>query len=235
MNTRTIHVVWLAGLALTGCGVGGDVKKQPDSAVRVEASSADEIVLGPESLKLRQIRVAEVEVKQVALEEVRAPGKVELDPNRVSHLLMPVPGRIREVLVKLGDAVSEGQTILLIESPEAVTAATAHRHSLAELRQARSAQAKAEKDLARIKDLYEHRAAALKDVSNAENDLTQAQTAVEQVQAQEEEARQRLAMLGLQPDGNPGTVAVHAPIRGKVLEIGVAPGEYRLSRGVAEP
>ena len=222
-----MHVAWLAALALTGCGGGGEAKKQPDSAVRVEASPADEVVLGPGSLKLRQIRVAEVEVKEVALEEVRAPGKVELDPNRVSHLLMPVPGRIREVLVKLGDAVSEGQTILLIESPEAVAAATAHRHSLAELRQAKSAQAKAEKDLARIKDLYDHRAAALKNVSDAENDLVQAQAAVEQVQALEEENGHRMEMLGLLPAGDPRSLAVHAPIQGKVLEIGVAPGEYR--------
>ena len=227
MNTRAMHFAWLAALALTGCGAGGEVKKQPDTSIQAAAKPADEVALEPGSPKLKQIRVAQVEVKEVASDEVRAPGKVELDPNRVSHLLMPVPGRVREVLVKLGDTVSEGQTILMIESPEAVTAATAHRHSLAELRQARSAQAKAEKDLTRIKDLYDHRAAALKNVSDAENDLVQAQAAVEQVQAQEEENRHRLDMLGLLPDGDPRSVAVHAPIRGKVLEIGVAPGEYR--------
>lgn len=227
MKTLAMHIAWLAALALAGCGGGGEAKKQPDSSVQAEVKAADEVALEPGSPKLRQIRVAQVEMKEVALEEVKAPGKVELDPNRVSHLLMPVPGRVREVLVKLGDAVSEGQTLLVIESPEAVAAATAHRHSLAEQRQAQSAQAKAERDLSRIKDLYDHRAAALKDVSNAENDLVQAQTAVEQAQAQEEESRRRLEMLGLRPDGDPRSVAVRAPIRGKVLEIGVAPGEYR--------
>lgn len=227
MKNLAMHMAWLTALALTGCGAGGEAKKQADTSARVEVKPAGEVTLEPGSPKLRQIRVAQVEVKEAASDEVRAPGKVELDPNRVSHLLMPVPGRVREVLVKLGDAVSEGQTLMTIESPEAVTADTAHRRSLAELRQAKSAQAKAEKDLSRIKDLYEHRAAALKDVSNAENDLVQAQAAVEQVQAQEEETRQRLEMLGLRPDGNPRSVAVRAPIQGKVLEIGVAPGEYR--------
>ena len=222
-----MHVAWLAALALAGCGTGGEANKRPDTSVPVAVSPAGEVALEPGSAKLKQIRVAQVEVREVSLEEIRAPGKVELDPNRVSHLLMPVPGRVREVLVKLGDAVLEGQTLMTIESPEAVSAAAAHRRSLAELRQAKSAQAKAEKDLSRIRDLYEHRAAALKDFSNAENDLVQAQAAVEQVQSQEEETRQRLEMLGLRPDGNPGSVAVRAPIQGKVLEIGVAPGEYR--------
>ena len=66
-----------------------------------------------------------------------------------------------------------------------------------------------------------------KDVTNAENDLVQAQSEVQAGQAEEEEARKRLEVLGLKPDGNEREVAVRAPIAGKVLEIAVAPGEYR--------
>lgn len=140
---------------------------------------------------------------------------------------MPVPGRIREVLVKLGDPVTEGQPLVTIESPEAGLAMTASTQAQAQVRQAQAALSKAEKDLARARDLYEHRAAALKDVVTAENDLAQAQSAVEQTQAAAVEALHRLEMLGLHASPHTHQVSVRAPLSGKVLEIAVAPGEYR--------
>lgn len=168
-----------------------------------------------------------VEVRELPWEEVTAPGKVEVNPNRVSHVLMPVAGRIREVFVKLGDAVTEGQPLLTVESPDAGVAVTAYMQAQAQLRLAKSALAKAEKDLSRARDLYEHRAAALKDVSSAEQELAQAQSTVEQTQAGAEQTLHRLEMLGLRPGFHTHEVCVRAPIRGKVLEIAVAPGEYR--------
>jgi len=196
----------------------------PSSALTLDQNR---VVLPANSPKLRQIRIAPVELKEIALEEVTAPGKLEANPNRISRVVMPVAGRIRQVLVRLGDSVMEGQPVLTIESPEASAATRAHRQAQAQLRQAQSAQAKSEKDLSRVRDLHEHRAAALKDVLSAENDLAQAQSAVDQAQAGVEEALRRLQMLGLGPGAEAREVAAPAPISGKILEIAVAPGEYR--------
>ena len=152
---------------------------------------------------------------------------MEANPNRISRVLAPVSGRVRHVAAGLGDAVSEGQVLLTMESAEAGTAFSVQTQAQAHLRQARAALSKAEKDLARVRDLYEHRAAALKEVAGAENDLTQAQAEVEEAEAELQSARYRIEALGLKPESPTREVAVRAPIAGKVLEISVAPGEYR--------
>jgi cobalt-zinc-cadmium efflux system membrane fusion protein len=196
-----------------------------DSATRI--SDANRITLPPDSPQLKQIHIAPVVMKEFPLDEVTAPGKVEANPNRISHVLAPVPGRVRSVRVVLGDKVEEGQPLLTIESPEAGAAEMNYMQTQAQLRQSKSALAKAEKDLSRIRELYEHRATALKEVLNAENELAQAQSAADQSRAAADEALHRLEMLGLHPENHTHEVVVRAPIGGKVLEIAVAPGEYR--------
>lgn len=216
--------VWL--LSTAGCGSEA-VQSRAVPAPAQEASDENRIVLPADSPKLQQMRLATVELREVLEEVVSAPGKVELNPNRVSRVLMPVAGRIRAVLVGLGDAVKEGQPLIGVDSPDANTALAAFSQAEAHLRQAASAQSKAEKDLARVKELYAFRAAALKDVTSAENDLVQAQATVESSRADVDQARQRLEVLGLKPGGENREVMVRAPISGKVLELAVAPGEYR--------
>jgi cobalt-zinc-cadmium efflux system membrane fusion protein len=228
MKAGSICLLAGSALAVLSCGCG---QKPGRSAAATpppsEARAGDLVSLPPGSPALQQIRAAVVERREIPSAELIAPGTVEVNPNRVSRVVMPVPGRVRAVLVKLGDAVSEGQRLLTLESPEADSARSAFTQADAKLRQALSTQAKAEKDLARIKDLYEHRAAALKDVASAENDVVQAEAAVEQNRAELEEARERLEVLGLKPGEQTREVTVRAPIAGKVLEIAVTPGEYR--------
>ncbi len=228
MSKPALLLSFLAVVAWMTCGCSTNAARSSTASSSSRGTTQDDrVFLPPGSPKLKQISTAAVQLQDVPREEITAPGKVELDPNRVSRVLMPVPGRVRSVLVKLGDAVSEGQQLLVVESPEASSAVAAFSQAEARLRQAISEQAKAEKDSDRVKALYEHRAAALKDVQNAENDLVRAQSAVVQSQAEVEEAQQRLGMLGLKPDGRSRDVFVRAPIDGKVLEIAVAPGEYR--------
>lgn len=214
-------VCWIAG-----CG-SQDRAAPPAPANPSARHTGEEIVLGEGSAKLSQIRSAAVALHMAPWDEFEAPGKVEVDPNRVSHVLMPVPGRVRQVLVRLGDAVEEGQPLLIIESPEVSTAFADYRQAQAELRRAEANLAKAGRDLGRIRDLFEHRAAAQRDVWAAENEVAQAQAALEQARAEEEQARHRLEILGLSPSQASLQLTVRAPITGKILDIAVAPGEYR--------
>jgi cobalt-zinc-cadmium efflux system membrane fusion protein len=214
-------------LALCGCGkVETTSTAGRPAEAAPPATERDLIVLPPDSPKLNRIRVEPVRKMDFPSEEVVAPGKIEANPNRISRVVMPVAGRVRQVLVHLGDAVTEGQPLLVVDSPDAGAAMTAYRQAQAQQRQARSLLSKAEKDLARIRELYQHRATALKDVTAAENDQAQAQSAVEQSQAACDDAVHRLSLLGLKP-GEPADVTVRAPLPGKVLEIAVVPGEYR--------
>jgi membrane fusion protein, heavy metal efflux system len=179
------------------------------------------------SPKLDRIRVEPVRNAEFALEEVIVPGKVEANPNRISRVLTPVAGRVRRVLVQLGEAVAEGQPVVAVESAEVGAALAAHTQAQSELRQARSALNKAEADVARVKDLYAHRAVAQKELLTAENEARQQQFEVEQRESAATETVHRLEMLGIEPAHHTHELLVRAPISGKVLEIAVAPGEHR--------
>jgi membrane fusion protein, heavy metal efflux system len=207
-----------------------------DKAKAVEATASKptnagsetaEVILPPDSPKLKRIRVEPVRLAEVPLDEVVAPGKIEINPNRLSRVLMPVPGRVRQVLVRLGDGVKEGTPLLRLESPEVSAATSAYRQAEAAVSRAQAALLKAESDLERLRDLYENRAVAKKEVISAESLLAQAKADVQQAQATKSEAQRRLEILGLKPGEFGQEVIVRAPITGKVLEISVAPGEYR--------
>jgi cobalt-zinc-cadmium efflux system membrane fusion protein len=166
-------------------------------------------------------------MSQVPEAEVVAPGKVVINPNRISRIGLPVPGRVVAVEVQLGDAVTEGQPLLRVESPEAEEAVTRTYQAEAAQSQARAALNKAQADLDRFRDLYQHGATAKKEVLNAEAELTRAQAALKDVMAGLEQARRRLSILGLNGDGFGQYVIVRSPISGKILDLQVVRGEFR--------
>jgi cobalt-zinc-cadmium efflux system membrane fusion protein len=216
----------MAGLALL-CAACGDAASAPPKAAdsRTAATSDADVITVPAGAE--QVRTAAVESADVPLDEVVAPARVGIDPNRVSRVLLPVAGRIAEVMAKLGDRVERGQAVVTVESPDADAAVGAARQAEAAERQAAAAQIKAEADVARVKDLLEHGAAAQKDLLAASNDRAQALAAVESARAAREQAHRRIELLGLRPFAFGQRVTVRAPIDGTVLELSVAPGEYR--------
>jgi cobalt-zinc-cadmium efflux system membrane fusion protein len=206
-------------------------EEQPVSA----AAPASGEVRGPDgtvtfpadSPKLRQIKLETVRTAAVPVDVVTSPGKIEANPNLVSRVVLPLPGRIESVRVRLGDAVKRGETLLTLESPDADAAESAYRQSEASVTQAKANLNKAEADLARANDLFQHNAVAKKDQLTAENALAQSKAALEQAEAAREQTTRRLRLLGLKPGLFGQKVMVSAPISGKVLEMSVAPGEYR--------
>ena len=108
---------------------------------------------------------------------------MEVNPNRVAHVLLPLQGRIAKVYVKIGDAVRQGQTLLELESPDADVAMSTYLQAGAALTQARSVAAKSQADVDRTRDLFENNAVAKKDLLNAKTMSTQANAAIEQAEA----------------------------------------------------
>jgi len=220
--------------ALCLASIGCNHVEKPAAASRAGTEREPGLIVIPAgSPQLAQIRVEPVAMGKFNLEEVVAPGKVEANPNRIARVLAPIGGRVRQVWVTLGDAVTEGQPLLSIESPEASALLAMHAQLQAELTQARSSLKKASADLSRLRDLYDHRAVALKEVLEAENEETQAQAAVAQATARIEECVARLTLLGLEPGQRHREVVVRAPIAGKVMEIAVVPGEFRNDSGAS--
>lgn len=230
MRITSITLISLT-LLPTGCGPGSTSASRADSQ-HTEASNGARrdgniIRFDPNSPQLQKIRSAAVEQAEVPVEELSAPGKVELNPGRVSRVSLPVAGRVREVLVGLGDAVRQGQTILTVESPDVSSTQSAWRQAEANISQAKATVAKSEADSARAQDLLANRAIAQKEVLAAETVLAQAKASLEQATASRDEALRKLQLFGLTPDGKDQLVNVRAPVPGKVVDISVTPGEFR--------
>jgi cobalt-zinc-cadmium efflux system membrane fusion protein len=185
------------------------------------------VAIPPNSPQLKDLRVEAVRDQNVVADEVVAPGRVGVNPNRVSRVLPPVQGRVLEVMAKLGDFVEQGQPLLSLDSPDADAAISTYLQAEATERQVKVALTKAEADFRRTGDLYEHKAVAEKDVLGAQNDLAQAKANAETSRAASEQARRKLELLGLRPGEFRQPTVVRAPISGKVIEVNVTRGEYR--------
>lgn len=223
---------WAAAiLALTGCGskpeaVDAKTVESPKPApVRTGPNAL--VVLDPQAPELRQISIEPIRAIPIPADEISAPAKIEANPNRVSHALLPVPGRIVQVLVRLGDSVVQGQPVVTIESPAVAEAAAAMISAEALLRQAKVGATKAEADLARVTDLFEHQAVARKEVLAAETAASLSKSTVEQAESARQQAKRRLELLGLKSGNYQQHVSVAAPVSGKVLEISAVDGEFR--------
>jgi len=191
-----------------------------------------EVIVPPGSPQAAQLKIEPVSMRNLAVDEVTAPGRIGIDPNRSSRLLLPVAGRVVAVLAKVGDSVEEGQPVLSVDSPDADAAIAAALQAEAAERQAQAALGKSDADLARTTELYEHHAVAQKDLLGAQNDQAQARAALETARAALQQTRRKLELLDLKLSGESRQlVRVRAPISGKVLEVNVAPGEYRNDTG----
>jgi membrane fusion protein, heavy metal efflux system len=223
---------------LAGCESGQKAASAPAQTPQAEPGV---VIIPPDSPKLAQIRVEPIRLEEMPAGEVTAPGKVEVNLNRISRVPLPVAGRVTRVMVKLGDGVAAGQPLLMLESPDANAATTTYRQSEAAvtqanaaLSQANAALVKAQADYDRSSDLLEHGSVAKKEVINADSSLKQSKAAVElasagveQAKAARAQALKALDMLGIEPGDAKPQVVVRSPLAGKVLDIGIVAGEYR--------
>lgn len=200
---------------------------QPAAANSTPASEDNIVHLGPNAPELKMMTVEPVRAAPVPSDEVTAPAKIAANPNRVAHAVLPAPGRIVRVLVKLGDSVTRGQPVVTAESPAITDAEYGYSQAETAVRQAELACAKAEADLTRLNDLFEHQAVAQKEVLAARTTLALSQSAIEQAKATREQARRRLELLGLKAGQFQQHLTITAPISGKVLAVGVVEGEFR--------
>ena len=204
-----------------------DPSQIQENSAKPPTRSGDMLRFKDHSPHLSRLRVATVEASDVPLEQVIAPGKIEVNPSRLSRVALPVPGRVNDVLVMLGDQVRQGQAILTLESSEVSAAQSALRQADANVSQAKANLAKAEADLERVRDLLANRAIAQKEVLAAETVVTQASASLEQALASRDEAQRKMRIYGLRPGKTEQFITVRAPVSGKVTEVAIVPGEFR--------
>ena len=199
MKKNILLVMGITAIAwLASCGQG-EKASQTAAKPLVPTNQPGLAMIAADSPQLAQIRVEPVEMKMVPVDTVSSPGKVEANANRLAHVTLQLTGRVTAVYAKIGDFVRQGQPLLTVESADADSAVSTSLQAQASVTQSKSALAKAQLDLNRQKDLFDHGAVPEKEVLNGQAVVVQMQAGVEQAQAAAEQSRRRLQILGISP------------------------------------
>jgi cobalt-zinc-cadmium efflux system membrane fusion protein len=148
---------------------------------------------------------------------INATGKVEANADRIAHVSPRISGKIVTVKASLGDSVSAGQPLVILDSVELGEALSRYHQSKTKL-------ALAQSNMERIKTLVEKKIAARKEILQAETDFKTAQT---ELHTDEE----RLSLYGvslsdLDGDGHKKPfLPVYSPIGGVITEKHAIVGE----------
>ncbi|MDH7500330.1 MAG: efflux RND transporter periplasmic adaptor subunit [candidate division NC10 bacterium] len=202
---------------------GSEEASAPPPAMAKPATTPGEVCLPPDSVKFLDLTVEKALRKDLAL-GVPTVGKVLEDQSRSAHIRSLIPGTLSQVLIKLGDRVSKGQTLFYLASIEVGKAKSEYLKAKIDLEFALA-------NLERQRRLFEAKVASKRSVQEAE---TSYQTALANLTA----AHRALHIFGLSdseievltqssqaPHELTPIIPIRAPIAGTVVEMGVHLGE----------
>src|SRR6516164_7767257 len=196
-RVRAILIIGSAIAAWSGCSRN---KGELSGETKV-ASNADPNIVRIASAA--RFPLAEVQARKVT-DRVRVNGVIAPDVNRSVPVVSLAGGRVVDIKVKLGDYVTKGQTLLLINSPDLSQAFSDYRKSKAD-------EQLAAKQLARAQLLYDKGAIALADLETAQDSHAKAKVDMET-------AAQHVKVLGGNIDNPSPLLPVVAPISGTIVD-----------------
>ncbi|MGZ3347422.1 MAG: efflux RND transporter periplasmic adaptor subunit [Xanthobacteraceae bacterium] len=184
--------------------------------------------------QMHQLGIVKVELYPFRVQKL-AIGQIAYNEDTSTAVLTPFPGRVTRLIAKIGDTVNRGDPLFEIDSPEVMQPQNDFIAAFSAMNKARS-----QLDLARIvekrlKDLYEGKAAALKEYQQAQGQLVGAQNDMRSAEMSLEAAHARLRIVGFTDAEvaalkDKGTVRratpIPAPIDGTVIARKVGPGQY---------
>ena len=204
-----LGAVLVVGLLTGGFGLLGSRHAPEELPLLIR--QGDKIVV-PEGSALRQrLTVMSAETRTVN-PRLSLPAVVESDPTRTAAVLTPLAGRIVEVKVALGDRVTQGQVLALIDSPDLAQAYDDDDKAADTLHLA-------SKNLERQEGQQKIGAASNRDLDQARSEHTQALAEYSRTQA-------RLKAIGATPatDRRSRLLTVRAPFGGSITALSLAPG-----------
>jgi membrane fusion protein, heavy metal efflux system len=208
-------------LASLGCRGGAKTPEDPPDK-QSNAGGEPATLTSTKSFTLDDKMMANISTEEVRSQELpmllTTTGKVQFNEDRIARVLAPASGQVLSLNVKVGDPVKKGQTLFYINSREAAAAITEELESHKDLQLA-------EKTQAMTLDLFQHQAASLMALRQAESDLAKARAHV----ARSEES---LRVLGVDVDGSERSerldsrIPVRSPLGGTVIERRVTEGQF---------
>lgn len=209
-NNYSIVIATVFSVVLIGgCKGSGSSTPQVDAAVQ---HTGDQVHVPDASPVRKALRVAAVEERTIE-RPITVPGVVEADPTKLVKIVPPVSGRITRIVKHLGDKVSRGDPLLVIDSADLAQA-------FSDATKADAAERLTQHNLDRQKELMAAEIAAHKDFEQAESDFAQAQS-------EGRRARARLAQLGVSAkDASAREYTLRSPISGRLVDMTAAEGGY---------
>lgn len=162
-------------------------------------------------------------------------GKIAIDEDRSTRIYSQYGGRVTQLAVGSGDRVQKGQLLFMIEAADSIETQKDFVSALGDLNKARSQVNLMTIAERRLSLLYRDKAMALKDLEEAQANLTAARSDVRTAEIALQAVRNRLRLLGktdeeIQTFESTGTITpaapVYSPIAGTVLQRNVGPGQY---------
>lgn len=151
-------------------------------------------------------------------------GKIAFDDSRTTQVFSPVTGKVQTTPILVGDKVTAGQVLAVIESPEIIQASSDLATAEATAKQAENQLKLANDNLVRQQELYKVQGVALKDLKQAEQDQIAAQGARDSARIALEGARQKNGLYG--KISGKSTAQIKAPVAGFVVQKLVGPGQF---------
>jgi cobalt-zinc-cadmium efflux system membrane fusion protein len=220
-----------AGMAILLTVLGGCLMASGEAAAQ-SAKSGDSVRVTAD--QMQQLSTARVQPYPFRVQKF-AIGQIAYNEDTSTAVLAPFSGRVVRLIAKIGDRVKRGEPLFELDSPEVVQPQNDFIAAVTAMNKARS-----QLDLAiivekRLEDLYEGKAAALKEWQQAQAQLVGAQNDLRSAEMTIEAVRARLRIVGFTDDEiaslrEKGAIRratpILAPIDGTITARKVGSGQY---------
>lgn len=195
----------LVGFALISCT--GDKKAGEETSMVEEDSSV--VVVTQDQFKTMKMEISPLVEKDFDV-VIKASGKIDVPPQNRAKVTSFVGGFVKSLSHMVGDKVSKGQPLLILESPEYLDIQQSYLEIFGQLSYLKS-------EYERQRTLFNEKIASQKKYMEAESDYKKAKATYESL-------RQKLRMLNISPEQVEqgklsSSVTVYAPITGDITII----------------
>jgi len=172
------------------------------------------------------LQVAQTAVTNLK-EYLQVTGTVQPIDSRIGHVRPLAKGRLQDIMVKVGDRVSKGQTLARFDNIEAGELAAQYEAAQAELQKLKVQQATASRQAERSRRLAEIGAVPQKDFEAARSEEKSLDASIEGQQSVIGGISARLRRFGLTYSNlrNSSQSVIVSPFRGVIIKATAAPGE----------
>jgi cobalt-zinc-cadmium efflux system membrane fusion protein len=171
-----------------------------------------EVWLTPGQIKDAQIATSPIQLQDVD-DTILTSGRITFDDTRVTHVFSPVSGRVKHLLVDLGQHVKPGDGLAVIESPDIGI-------SSSDVGKAKADLIAAEHDLRRQRELLAQHAVSQRDYEQAEDNYRKALAEMERAN----QKNRLFQAAGSAVDTVTQTYTVRSEIAGEVIGRNINPG-----------